>query len=111
MMTMIMVVGVMEVVGISEAICSSFISKVDESDEEGRTGLIHATLEGKVRFFATSCFLHHNYSHAGDFCQHQYHCHVKRGSNDSNQENMVEVLLDGSADIEVCFHFSGFAPS
>ena len=54
MMTMIMVVGVMEVVGISEAICSSFISKVDESDEEGRTGLIHATLEGKVGLFATS---------------------------------------------------------
>ena len=29
----------------------------------------------------------------------------------SNQENMVEVLLDGSADIEVCFHYFGFAPS
>lgn len=42
-------------------------SKVDECDEEGRTGLIHATLQGK--------------------------------------ENMVEVLLDGSADIEVGFLF------
>ena len=73
-------------------------SKVDECDEEGRTGLIHATLQGKVGLI---CYYKvKNYCVARSNVHFRYYkwCLV-------NQENMVEVLLDGSADIEVGFLF------
>ena len=73
-------------------------SKVDECDEEGRTGLIHATLQGKVGLILY-CKVN-NYCVARSNIHFRYYkwCFV-------NQENMVEVLLDGSADIEVGFLF------
>ena len=74
----------------------AFSIQVDESDEEGRSGLIHATLQGKVRLFSTL------------FWKTRLPKLFRRLKGTFRQENMVEVLLDGSADIEVGHLFSYF---